>query len=159
MAEGTCSIEGCDQPTRARGWCRRHYLRWHKTGDPMGTLLRPPVNPDERFWSKVARGDVQDCWLWTGGKNPAGYGRMNVGTSRDSSRVELAHRLAWTWHTGIEIPEGLVVLHLCDVRACCNPHHLVLGTHQANIADMVRKDRQKGAHDDDALPGQPPTDP
>lgn len=39
MAERTCSIEGCDSPTKARGWCRAHYLRWYKTGDPL--MIRP----------------------------------------------------------------------------------------------------------------------
>jgi len=28
----------------------------------------------ERFWAKVERGDISDCWLWTGAKQPFGYG-------------------------------------------------------------------------------------
>lgn len=28
-----CSIEGCDKPARARGWCRTHYDRWWRNGD------------------------------------------------------------------------------------------------------------------------------
>jgi hypothetical protein len=31
---GTCKIEGCGEDVVARGWCRRHYARWHTTGDP-----------------------------------------------------------------------------------------------------------------------------
>lgn len=30
---GTCSIEGCDRPHCAQGWCRPHYYRWRATGD------------------------------------------------------------------------------------------------------------------------------
>lgn len=30
----TCSINGCENPVKSRGWCRKHYLRWYKTGDP-----------------------------------------------------------------------------------------------------------------------------
>lgn len=35
--EGTCSVEGCDQPIKALGWCDAHYsaARRHK-GDPLG---------------------------------------------------------------------------------------------------------------------------
>lgn len=28
-----CKIEGCDGDYVARGWCRKHYLRWWKYGD------------------------------------------------------------------------------------------------------------------------------
>ena len=34
MAQRTCSIEGCDKPVNARGWCSMHYLRWQTTGTP-----------------------------------------------------------------------------------------------------------------------------
>jgi hypothetical protein len=30
-----CSVEGCNQPFHARGCCRKHYLRWRSTGDPL----------------------------------------------------------------------------------------------------------------------------
>lgn len=35
----TCSVGGCDREAKTRGWCRMHYLRWYKTGDP--TKTRP----------------------------------------------------------------------------------------------------------------------
>lgn len=30
----TCVIGGCDGDVLARGWCRKHYLRWYKHGSP-----------------------------------------------------------------------------------------------------------------------------
>lgn len=35
MAKGTCSVEGCESPTRCRGWCTMHYERWRIHGDVM----------------------------------------------------------------------------------------------------------------------------
>lgn len=34
MTERTCSIDECERPARARGWCARHYQRWKLKGDP-----------------------------------------------------------------------------------------------------------------------------
>ncbi len=36
---GVCEVEGCERPTTARGLCRMHYNRWHRTGrvDGMGS--------------------------------------------------------------------------------------------------------------------------
>lgn len=29
-----CTIPGCDDPIKARGWCNRHYHLWRRNGDP-----------------------------------------------------------------------------------------------------------------------------
>jgi hypothetical protein len=31
-----CLVNDCDEPAKSRGWCRKHYQRWCKTGDPEG---------------------------------------------------------------------------------------------------------------------------
>ncbi len=32
MSPSTCLVEKCERPVVARGWCRLHYGRWHRTG-------------------------------------------------------------------------------------------------------------------------------
>lgn len=64
-----------------------------------------------------------------------GYGRAYFG-----GRLLGAHRVRWMLERG-PIPEGLFVLHRCDVRCCVNLDHLFLGTHQDNMDDMKRKGR------------------
>lgn len=47
MPDRTCSIDGCHQDASpykggARGWCKTHYMRWRRHGDPShgGPVLR-----------------------------------------------------------------------------------------------------------------------
>lgn len=75
------------------------------------------------------------CILWTKYINPYGYGML-----RRNYRTWLAHRWAWTEAHG-PIPDGMVVRHLCNVRACVRVDHLALGTHVENYADMVAAGR------------------
>ena len=88
---------------------------------------------DIRFWSKVTKGP--DCWIWNGATDWAGYGHCKVG-----KKLTGAHRRSWELLVG-PVPDGMKVLHKCDVRNCVNPDHLWIGTHSDNMRDMVSKGR------------------
>ena len=75
------------------------------------------------------------CWLWNGSLAKSGYG----GTSRNGKSWRV-HRLMWTLING-DIPNGLYIIHKCDVRHCINPHHLRLGTARDNLYDCISKGR------------------
>jgi len=32
--KATCAIEDCDRDAKSRGWCKAHYHRWQRYGDP-----------------------------------------------------------------------------------------------------------------------------
>lgn len=31
-----CAIDGCDAPHESAGFCKRHWCRWRRTGNPLG---------------------------------------------------------------------------------------------------------------------------
>lgn len=78
------------------------------------------------------------CLLWFGNER-AGYGRVPVCTG--SNKKKGAHVAAWELYHGRSVPEGMDVLHKCDVAGCIEPTHLFLGTHDDNMADKVAKGR------------------
>lgn len=100
---------------------------------------------EARFWAKVCRDgpapthcpDLGPCWLWMASLQPNGYGIF----STQNPRVYGAHRMSWTLAFG-PIPDGLHVLHRCDVRHCVRPAHLFLGTPADNMRDMQSKGRK-----------------
>lgn len=99
-------------------------------------------NTTERFFEKIERIPFCGCWIWTGtiiGKT-AKYGAFNIGRGNVST-----HRFSWELHNAVEIPDGMCVLHRCDIPCCVNPEHLFLGTHADNMHDMKRKGRARGA--------------
>lgn len=77
------------------------------------------------------------CIDWTGAVSPEGYARVY---NPEQKRTVKAHRFFYEiWHG--PIPQGKVVMHLCDNRKCVNPDHLELGTQGENLKDMHDKGR------------------
>ena len=94
-----------------------------------------------RLWRRVDRSG--DCWLWTGATFRNGYGYLNQWVD-GRWKHGLAHRVMWELVHG-PVPEGMNVLHSCDVRACVRPDHLHLGTQSENIQEMDERGRRNPA--------------
>lgn len=145
IAKRTCSIPGCESPTVGRGWCRSHYARWHRSGDPVKRSRRPRAYPPlkDRFWAKVDRRDPDGCWLWRGSKDAKGYGAIRV----SPLVCARAHRVSYELMIG-PIPEGLQLDHLCFNTSCVNPAHLEPVTNAENM-------RRRGARTTHCPRGHP----
>ena len=135
----TCSVEDCEKGGQLRrGWCKSHYGRWQRHGDPLGAAYRGP----EATFLAMTEPIVGDpgCIIWTGATNSKGYGSLSV-----NGRMVLAHRYAYEREHG-PIPDAMFIDHTCWNRACCNVEHLRLATRQENGAN--RSGAQKGrVHD------------
>ncbi len=87
-----------------------------------------------RFWAKVNTNgpspkfdpSLGPCWLWTAYIAKNGYGRFNANGS-----PEWAHRVSYRI-SGLKIPRGLELDHLCRVRNCVRPSHLEPVTNREN---------------------------
>lgn len=105
---------------------------------------KPYNTPAVRFWSNINRNGpvpshaphLGNCWLWTAYRCRFGYG-----TFRYEERTRYTHCVMWLVEHGT-IPEGLSVLHRCDVAACVRPDHLELGTIRIN--NQQREERGRG---------------
>jgi hypothetical protein len=92
-------------------------------GDNVSRKVKPSRSetaPD-RFLSKVNHvdaGHVTPCWEWTGCLDYDGYAKFNP-----DGKIIRAYRWAYTFYVG-QIPEGLVLDHVCRNRPCVNPEHL-----------------------------------
>jgi HNH endonuclease len=92
------------------------------------------------------------CWVWQRARTRAGYGQ-----AFDGRKMRPAHKVYYERKYG-EVPKGLVLDHLCRVRACVNPSHLEPVTHAENVRRGVTKanvDAVRTVRVGEQVPGEP----
>lgn len=76
--------------------------------------------------------DGDNCWIWFGPEKD-GYGSLNcVLSHKTHNRGLRAHRLVYTLLIA-EVPESLVLDHVCRNTICVNPYHLDVVHESINI--------------------------
>jgi hypothetical protein len=91
----------------------------------------------ERFIDKIDKSG--ECWEWTAGKDPDGYGIFH---HKKSVR---AHRFAYKIFKG-DVPSGMCICHICDNPGCVNPDHMWIGSVTENNRDRESKGRSDPQH-------------
>lgn len=75
-----------------------------------------------------------DCSPYQGHIAKSGYG---LDYEPSTKKTVLAHRKAYKDAFG-EIPNGLVIMHICNNKTCVNPDHLKAGTQSENIKQSYK---------------------
>ncbi len=132
-----CAVDGCESVVTSRGWCRRHYKRWLRNGDPTvrrridGELIdRVLARLDKQGPIATNNPELGRCWEWTGSRDQHGYGKI----MRDGVPAYV-HRVAYELLIG-PIPDGMQLDHFaCDNGAggCGNPFHCRPVTQRENL--------------------------
>jgi spore maturation protein CgeB len=100
MPERMCSIEDCESPSRARGWCRKHWQRWYRHGDPLAP------NPRNRYLPGTACA-VDRCDRQA---QTRGWCHMHYGRWRKTGTVGDAAPLARPAGTGSLNRQGYIII-------------------------------------------------
>ena len=90
------------------------------------------------------------CWLWQGSRARNGYGHTGY---RGDTRI--VHRKLYEVIHDVTLDRWVYVCHRCDVKLCCNPDHLWIGTPKDNMHDRDRKGRQNEARKTHCKRGHP----
>lgn len=80
---------------------------------------------ESRFWSCFTK--TETCWEWHSPR-PHGYGYFSY-----QGRRWTAHRFMLVFFTDREVPDDLVVDHLCRNRRCVRPEHLEVVPQAVNM--------------------------
>lgn len=128
-----CALEDCGRPYYAKGYCRLHWERTTRNGDPRQMVVLRGSSVAERL---AHYSEPQgDCVVFTGHRDEDGYGHLTV-NGADTRAHKAAFELA---HGPIEL--GQVVRHRCDNPPCIKVEHLEPGTHADNGNDKAIRDR------------------
>src|SRR5690606_27164067 len=127
-----------------RHTARHHRIRTHAgsrdgaSGMTFNTFDNP-VRMAERLAAHTYEADG-GCWQTDYPHDHSGYGKFKFRDHTGYRRMTGTHRAAWLIYRG-DIPEGLVVDHLCNNRACVNPDHLDLVTSAVNTRRGIARRR------------------
>lgn len=117
---------------------RPHPTAFHFTpADHVGLSVLTDAQVLARF--DDCMDDQGDCEVWTG-RLTNGQPRFWFATSAQTGREVLAVRLAWARAHG-PIPEGHMVRHSCQTRACVKVSHLFLTLPVGNVHETQRQGR------------------
>jgi len=90
----------------------------------------------ERFFSRIEKNKLNDCWEFSEIQYHTGYGKFH-----SNGVTWRAHRWIMYALGHIKIKDERCVLHNCDNRSCVNPNHLRLGDRYENAQDIKIRNR------------------
>lgn len=143
MAENfkACSVGICNNPVRSRGYCRSHYERLLRHGNPLGGGT--PYGEPMRFIHEVALLHTSDdCLTWPFGRGSKGYGQLKI----DGNAVYASRYVCELMNGPPPTPEHEAA-HFCGKghEGCIAPRHLSWKTSAENKDDeLLHGTRNRG---------------
>lgn len=127
-----CSVSDCGKPHFCRTWCRTHYGRWRRNGDPLSCKER---NVPLKWLNDAISSAGDDCLMWPFGRTGMGYGAVYP----KGERQVMAHRWVCEKVHGPAPKDKGWAAHSCagGHLGCVNPSHLRWATPKENGEDRV----------------------
>lgn len=94
----------------------------------------------ERFWNRVERLGVDDCWLWQG-SSYNNRGHISLRGLGYKTRL-YTYQVSYIFTHG-KLPEGCWLTLKCKNLLCCNPKHIVPQTPKEVCANRRPRQRRK----------------
>lgn len=114
-----CTVVWCSNPQVGRGYCKSHYARWYRHGDPLlGRRYYAKGSELDRI-KTFYDVDSNGCWIWNGAKSKTGHGNWLASDGKHYP----AYRRLYEMTIG-SVPKGLQLDHICRIPSCVNPNHL-----------------------------------
>lgn len=141
MAQRICAIEDCGRGALSRGWCKKHYRRWLRHGDPLPVAPQPtpcrgPNCPNtvgprsvsglcHTHRAQLRRGaDLTPIKPWSrGGHWPSVCSVEGCDRPHKTNGMCGAHYARWLKGSDLFAPfQRRGVFTGCSVEACTRPH-------------------------------------
>jgi hypothetical protein len=129
---GVCAVDGCGKRLAGGGYCRKHYARFRRHGDPLGGST--DWGAARSFVEHAAQSLSDECIFFPRPSDVTGHVRLNV-----NGKHVGAHAYAAELRHGPKPTAAHEACHTCGKGAlgCVNGNHLYWGTRKENVADMI----------------------
>lgn len=128
-----CSLEGCARTAHLKGYCRTHYDRLRRHGDP-NICLTTEKFAALNLANEASLSRKEECVLWPYRRDKYGYAVLRVGDKKTLAQIYICEKAH-----GPKPSQLHEAAHSCGNghQGCVNGNHLRWATRSQNQMDRV----------------------